>query len=188
MGGSSGDGRARPGRARRTRGHRSRGAALVEFALVMPVFVTLLFGIVDFGLVFSNLNAARQGVREAARAAAVDQLGTDTSCTMVASTSIPVETQKLICLAKARIGLNQSQTRVRVEFAAPAGDPDRNQVGKSVRVCAMYPMSSASGLFSQILGGKSMKSKVDMRMESPLPTNFEASEDALAGTSWDWCA
>ena len=44
---------------------------MVEFALVMPLLMALVLGIIDYGLWFNDSISVRQGVREAARKAAV---------------------------------------------------------------------------------------------------------------------
>jgi Flp pilus assembly protein TadG len=48
-----------------------RGAAVVEFALVVPVLLLLVFAIIDFGRALWTMNVLTSGVREGARAAAV---------------------------------------------------------------------------------------------------------------------
>src|SRR4051812_6702630 len=60
--------RPRPGRRTRSQ----RGAAAVELALVSTILFTLLFAIVDYGLWFNNSLNNRQGVREGARRAVVE--------------------------------------------------------------------------------------------------------------------
>ena len=52
------------------------GAALVEFAIVLPVLILLVFGIVDFGRLLYTLNNLTSAVREGARLAAVQPVGT----------------------------------------------------------------------------------------------------------------
>ncbi|MEO6144030.1 MAG: TadE family protein [Dermatophilaceae bacterium] len=62
--------RLRPGRD-----SRDLGAAAVEFALVVPLLLLLVFGIVDYGRFFFDSVSLRQGAREAARQAVVQQYG-----------------------------------------------------------------------------------------------------------------
>ena len=62
--------RRRPPPHRRTRS--ARGAAAVELALVSTILFTLLFAIVDYGLWFNDSLNTRQGVREGARRAVVE--------------------------------------------------------------------------------------------------------------------
>ena len=48
------------------------GAAVVEFALVVPVLFLIIFAVIDFGRALWTLNVISSGVREGARAAAVE--------------------------------------------------------------------------------------------------------------------
>jgi len=160
--------------------NRERGAALVEFALVFPLLFMLIAGMIDFGMVFANLNATRQGVREGARQAVVADFGTDGSCTIVGTT--PAEaTKQLMCLTKDRIGLPQVDTRVKVAFS------NTNEVGGGILVCAMYPMTSVTGTFKPVLDGRVVTTKVEMRIEKVDESLTPAAEAALNG-DWSWCA
>ncbi|GLC26678.1 TadE/TadG family type IV pilus assembly protein [Roseisolibacter agri] len=60
--------RRRLARARRD----DHGAAVVEFALVVPVLFLIIFAVIDFGRALWTLNVLSSGVREGARAAAVE--------------------------------------------------------------------------------------------------------------------
>jgi Flp pilus assembly protein TadG len=48
------------------------GAAVVEFALVVPVLFLIIFAVIDFGRALWTLNVLTSGVREGARAAAIE--------------------------------------------------------------------------------------------------------------------
>ena len=63
------------------------GAAVVEFALVVPVLFLIIFAVIDFGRALWTLNVLSSGVREGARAAAVEQS---------ASTAVTVATAKTV--------------------------------------------------------------------------------------------
>jgi Flp pilus assembly protein TadG len=165
-------------RSRRRSGE--RGAALVEFAVVFPLLFMLVAGMIDFGMVFSDLNAMRQGVREGARQAVVAEFGTNSTCPITGAPG-SVSTTTLICLTKERIGLPQANTRVKVAFA------NTNEVGGGIIVCAMYPMSSVTGTFEPLLDDRILTSKVEMRIEKVDDTLTEAAEVALIG-DWSWCA
>ena len=162
------------------RHRRERGAALVEFALVFPLLFMLVAGMIDFGMVFSNLNSTRQGVREGARQAVVAEFGNDTACSIVGATPAAT-TKKLMCLTKDRIGLKQSDTRVKVAFS------NTNEVGGGILVCAMYPMTSITGTFEPVLDDRVVTAKVEMRIEKVDETLTAAAETALNG-DWSWCA
>jgi Flp pilus assembly protein TadG len=173
---------ARPARNAQRRPDRARGAALVEFALVMPLLFMLLFGIVDFGMQFANINAMRQGTREAARQAVVATFGTENHCSLTGVTPTDSDAAFLICLAKDRIGLADTNVRVKLKFTTT------NNVGRTLIVCSMYPMSSISGMFSPLFSGKTIKSKVEMRIEQTDSGLLDTAETPLAGQNWMWCA
>jgi Flp pilus assembly protein TadG len=64
---------------RSTRRHRARderGAAVVEFVIVLPFFLFLIFFLVGIAMTFSYRQALSQAATEAARAGAVQPLGT----------------------------------------------------------------------------------------------------------------
>lgn len=173
--------RRQPFEAERTRSTRERGAALVEFAIVTPMLFLLLFGIVDFGLQFANLNAMRQGTREGARQAVVATFGTSNYCSLTGVSAPDSDGAHLICLTKDRIGLTSSDVRVNVRFTTT------NNVGRTLIVCSMYPMGSASGMFTPLFSGKAVKSKVEMRIEQTGSGLQDTAETPLVGQSWMWC-
>jgi Flp pilus assembly protein TadG len=61
---------------RRRKGREERGAAAIEFALVMIPLLLIIGGILNFGLAFSQKLALDNAVRQAARAAVVDNAPT----------------------------------------------------------------------------------------------------------------
>jgi Flp pilus assembly protein TadG len=147
----------------------------VEFALVVPIFVLLVMGIIDFGMAFNDYNSVRQGVREGARQIVVADWDTD-GCTTGTSSA------RAACVTRARIGLSTADTKVKIVL------PEDYTPGDQVKVCAMYPFRSLTGLFSAILNG-SAKSKLSMRIEqidddAPL-TAYQ--DTAPTGESWSWC-
>jgi hypothetical protein len=167
-----------PPARRRTR---ERGAAIVEFAIVFPLFFLLVSGIIDFGQAYSDLNSARQGVREGARQVVVANFGDDGGCAVVgAAPNDP--THRAICLTKDRVGMSASETRVKIAFTGA------NQVGDSVVVCAQRPMRSITGVFSPVMSGRAITTKVQMRIEKVDPEVQAVAETALPGTDWSWCA
>ena len=100
----------------------------------------------------------------------------------VAVTAFADPTRELMCLTKDRIGLTEADTRVKVAFVGT------NTVGNSLLVCAQYPMSSVTGIFSPLLSGKVMTSKVEMRIEKVDLALTAGEETTLAGENWTWCA
>jgi Flp pilus assembly protein TadG len=166
------------GRGRRAA---ARGASLVEFAIVLPMLVMLLFGIVDFGMQFANLNSVRLGTREGARQAVVATFGNG-GCTTTGLSDTSTDAAKLICLTKGRIGLDQQKTRMQVRFTTT------NEVGRTLLLCSMYPMSSTSGIFQPLFDGRVMRTKVEMRLEQIDEDLENTAETAISGQDWAWCA
>jgi hypothetical protein len=118
----------------------------------------------------------RQGVREGARQVVVADWDTD-GCTTGSSSA------RAACVTRARIGLDASQTRVRIAL------PESYQPGDPVTVCAMYPFNSLTGMFGFALGGRAARSEITMRLEQiddadPITAYQDA---ALAGQDWSWC-
>ncbi len=69
-----------------------RGAALVEFALVVTLLLLLIFGMVEFGLDYNNYIVVRNGSREGARLAVVNDVNNVPSCTIAGATVTPPAT------------------------------------------------------------------------------------------------
>ncbi len=142
-----------------------RGAALVEFALVAPLLFLLLFGIVEFGMAFNDFIAVRNGSREGARTAVVNDVNGAPSCTITGSPA-NAATKAIVCKTKSRIGLDEDDVKVRISL-------DGTAIGDTVTVCASYPVQSGSGLLAPLLSGKTLTSKVTMRLEQvPKFTGF----------------
>jgi Flp pilus assembly protein TadG len=177
---------SRPRLRRRCRGE--RGAALVELALILPLFVILVFGVIEFGLTYNNYITVRQGVREAARQAAVGNFGSITSCS-THGTPGNTQTQELVCLAKQQIGLSYDNTRVKIiSGAADFESTGTFSPGDSIIVCAMYPVDGTAAFVTPVLGNSILKSKTTMRIETSYttkPVTFE--ETPLSGEGWSWC-
>lgn len=85
-------------------GHRGdEGTAVVEFALVVPIFALMLFAIVQFGMLFTGWSGLRNVVQTSARAAAIGDVGSDTTCAQGAGAP-NLSTQEMICSTVDRIG------------------------------------------------------------------------------------
>ena len=154
------------GPRRRAGAPKERGAAIVEFALVVPVLVLLLFGIVEFGIAFNDYISVRNGSREGARAAVVNDVRNAPPCTINGGTVSPPAvptgtsdaTNAIVCKTKDRIGLDDDQVKVKVSVAGTS-------IGDTVTVCASFPVQSMSGLLAPIMSGKTLTSNVTMRLE-----------------------
>ncbi|MEX0791376.1 MAG: TadE/TadG family type IV pilus assembly protein [Actinomycetota bacterium] len=153
----------------------------MEMALVLPVLVLIVAGIIDFGLVFNDLMALRQGLGAGVRQGVVAQAGTNSSCTLTGAAAANTETKKLMCLTKSLVALDQTNTRTMVSF------PGSKTKGGSLILCAQTPLESATTIFDPILDG-ALKAKVHMRIEQDLSGFGSASESALSGSDWSWCA
>lgn len=169
-----------------------RGASLIEFTLILPLLVALLFGIVDFGWIYNEQINLRQGVREAARQGAVAETGGDSTCGLVGATGSD-NVKELMCLAKDRIGLDDTRVRVKVSFP-PAGLYPANTsgigdpIGNSMLVCAAADIDSLSGVYGALLDGQVSRAKVEFRIEEATgEVELEGQETPLDGDDWSWC-
>lgn len=170
--------------------------ALVEFAIVLPLVCLLLFGIIEFGKGFNDYQSLRQGVREGARAGVVDNYrGYDitplpaghAALSTCSNAGHPPEVRKLMCLTTHETDLGP-ELAVRVVYTAPvAGDSADDG---AVKVCAQRQFDPLTG-FIPGLGGITLKSEIEMRMEKPIPSGITPgtaySEAAPSGGTWSWC-
>lgn len=155
------------------------GAELVEFAIAIPLALLLVFGVIELGVFISRNISATQGVREAARQAAVaNYAGSATACNGAPNDAIR-------CFARDRIGLGSGPTSVAVTILLPQGVAIGNEVG----VCASAPSNSLTGLIKPFLP-KFQHVETKMRIEQlPPPGQIltAGGDPPLAGDSWDWC-
>lgn len=149
--------------------------------MIAPLLCALVFGIIDFGTVMSNRINLRQGTQQAARQATVASFGSSSSCTLTSGpTDTPTKT--LMCTAKNSIGLGDD---VRIKVLLPNG----YIAGQSIVICSEASITSSSGLFTSLFGGKYNRARVKARLESVSATAglTSSAETALSG-SWSWCA
>lgn len=153
---------------------RETGAAAVEFALVSTVFFLLLFGVIQYGLWFNDSLNVRQGVREAARQAVVENFP---ACGGATSSSA-----ELVCETKKQIGALTGPTYVAV--SAPHGWAQ----GQPLVVCAMVRSSGGVGLLPMPNGGW-ITSETQMSIEQQaMAGSWTDRSDALpSGVDWNWC-
>jgi hypothetical protein len=141
-------------------------------AIVIPILLLLVFGIVEFGFLFYRQIGINQGVREAARAAVVNNYASS-GCSGSAAAQIA-------CLADNRSGVSGTKSYVHVEQAGHTG------VGDSITVCSDYPESSITGIMSGFLPNH-LTSKVTMRLEQALPTLVDGGDGAYPASSIPNC-
>jgi hypothetical protein len=164
---------------------------IVEAALITPILLLLIFGAIDFGTLYNQNLAIHQGTSAGARQAIVSTSpgppggggggwgpgNCQTTSNIVANT----DGYDLICFTKNRIGLNEANVRVSIQFAVPW------TMGQGVTFCTMYPATSTTGALSSFLSGV-LSSKVEMRIEQPVSgtSTFTApvQENALPGATW----
>jgi hypothetical protein len=161
--------------------HSERGASAVELAMVLPILIVVLAGIMDFGLIFSDLMALRQGIGAGVRQGVVAQAGTASTCILTGADSASLETRRLMCLTKGRIGLDEADSRMMLSF------PGSKEKGGSMILCAQHPLDSATSIFESLLSGE-LKAKVEMRIEQDLTAYDSIAETALPGGDWSWCS
>jgi Flp pilus assembly protein TadG len=151
-----------------------RGAAAVEFALIAMPFFLLLFGMIQYGMWFNDSLNVRQGVREAARQAVVENFP---SCGGKVTTS-----DKLICNTKQQVSALTGPTYAKV-FA-----PHGWAKGQPLVVCAMVKSNGAVGLLPLPDGGW-ITSETQMSIEQQaMAANWTDKAEALpSGASWSWC-
>ncbi|MCP3938253.1 MAG: pilus assembly protein [Actinomycetia bacterium] len=175
---------------------RESGAALVEAALILPFLLALFFAMVDFSIAMNDWNSVRQGSREGARQGSVFTTGGDSSCALAGGPAPNTATHELICLVKDRTQLGDADTRVKISFSDADGDSaitnaDYVQGDGSIVVCVQYPVRSVSGMYTDLLGNRTVSSKVEIRLDDVNdPSSGEQPLrlfDETAHTSWAFC-
>ena len=160
----------------------SRGAAAVELALVSLILFPVLFGIVDYGLWFNDSLNTRQGVREGARRAVVQNLTVPTGSSCAAgqgATTMACITEELI-----RPAAGTAYVRVVVPSGWTRGD--------RVLVCGMTKVDGVTGVTPLPSDGL-VRSKTEMSIEvDTTPINNGLATTVTTGTpsggDWGWCA
>jgi hypothetical protein len=131
-------------------GRGESGVALVEMAIVIPFLLLLIFGMIDFGIFLYRDIGLTQGVREAARQAAVAKFDGG-----VAGCGSSTPTNNVVCAAKQRINVSG----VAIHVIVPT-----NTVGSTFAVCATYKTTAIAGLTAPFIP-KYMHAETIMRLE-----------------------
>ena len=162
------------------RGGRDRGAAVVEFALVIPLLMALVLGIIDYGLWFNDSISVRQGVREAARKAAVQTAFPGCGTNGMTSAA---------CGAKQMSVTSGGTPSARILVAkASDGTAGTWAKGELVVVCVAVQATSFTR-FVPLPASGVIRSKTVMSIENgtpPTPATYTADADP-SGDNWNWC-
>ena len=172
-----------------------RGAAAVEFALVVPVLFLLVFGILDYGRFFFDSVSLRQGAREAARQAVVQQypgsvLGS--SPTPACSSSLFAVGARIACSAKAASDITIGTPAVNIPTIPAVGTNVAGwHQGNQLLVC-MASKELGTGFVPLPGGGMGigfLRTKVYMSIEVDKPSNGDPTftETDPTGGTWSWC-
>ncbi|MEO7233845.1 MAG: TadE/TadG family type IV pilus assembly protein [Lapillicoccus sp.] len=163
----------------------------MEFALVMPVLFALLLGVIDYGLWFNDSISVRQGVREAARKAAV-QTSFGASKDPVTSAFCTASGMDGVACGARAMSVTTGGTPYARVFVASASTG--NQVstwlrGDLVVICVAVKAKSFTG-FVPLPANGVIRSKTLMSIENPTPVPSpisHTSETDPSGESWSWC-
>ncbi len=118
-----------------------RGANLVEFALVAPLLFALLFGMIEFGWAFAQNLDVKHTAREAGRLATVD------------ATAAEIEAR--VC----------NNDLLNPDFITEISRSGGDDAGETATLTVSADLQQLTGLFSWVLGGKSLTSTVEFRLE-----------------------
>jgi Flp pilus assembly protein TadG len=149
---------------------------------VSLILFPILFGIVDYGLWFNDSLNTRQGVREGARRAVVENLTVPTGSPCAAE----AEAAKMACIAQQLISPAAGTAYVRV--VAPSGWAR----GNPLLVCGMTKVDGVTGVTPLPSSGL-VTSITQMSIESETtPINNGNPVTVTTGTpsggTWEWCA
>lgn len=168
------------------------GAELVEFALAFGVFAMVIFGIVGLGTALNDYQSLRFAARNAARAAAVGEFGSATSCDLAGPMSgdPSPQVEELMCLAKQQAGLGAANVRVSVAFTTPdlAAVAPEDAVGEGVLVCLEAPASTLTPTLP-FASSMVLRAEASVMIEQAPPGVLTGGAEApFPGTNWAWCA
>jgi Flp pilus assembly protein TadG len=133
---------------------RQRGAALVEFALVLPLLMALLFGLIEMSWAFAQLSDVRYGAREGARAAAVE-IGNMATLGQATCDSMDI------------VGPTQNIDVILTPVNSSPAMPGEGSVGASAQITVTADLQTVTGFYDILLGGKTITSTVEFRLEQP---------------------
>lgn len=142
------------------------------------ILFPLVFGIINYGLWFNDSLNLRQGVREGARLAAVENFAVPASSSCSALTG----TAELACRTKELIAPTTGTAYVKV--VVPTSGWAK---GNSVLVCGMTKETGVTGVLPMPNGGY-LRSKVQMSIEvDDTVLTTDGLTGTPAGADWSWC-
>jgi hypothetical protein len=102
----------------------------------------------------------------------------------------------MMCQAKREIGLNRADVYVSVRFVDNAVNPlSYDNANYSVEpkhhllICAQTPLSSATGVYSSLIGGHWIQERADVQIQTLFtdPPPVQGDEALPEGANWNWC-
>lgn len=152
------------------------GATLVEFALILPLLLSLLFGVIEMAWAFSQVSDIRHGAREGARVAAVD-VGTIAAVGQTTCDRMDV------------ISPSQNVSVTLTPVASSPGNPGEGSLGALAQISVSADLNTLTGFFDFLLGGKTLTSTVEFRLEQPESGDGDSAwwADAAGGTDTYSC-
>jgi hypothetical protein len=160
-----------------------RGATFVEWAIISLFVFLLIFGLFDFGIAYNASESLRHGVRDAGRVAVVNLVPTNTGCSLTGVSSASSADKSLMCLVKTKAGIDPASTRVWISF--PDGTAG---IGSHLRICAMFPLKSASGFTAPYFNNARATTEVVLRLEQPFADASATSQQETPSLgTWDFC-
>ena len=133
---------------------------MLEFALIVLILLIILLGTADLGMRFNARQNLEEGLRDAARSAAVNDVGDDVSCPLGGGSPPNSETRHLVCLVKDRVDLDRDDTRVAIVFG-----PGGAIAGEPILICAQYDGGPLTGAIP-LVGSRTVEARSVMRLEA----------------------
>lgn len=130
------------------------GASLVEFALVLPLLLALIFGLIEMSWAFAQTNDVRHGAREGARAAAVDAGDVNAI-------------GQAVCDRMDVVQATQNIVVILTPVSSSPTEPGEGSVGALARMTVTADLKTITGFFDPLLGGKTVSSTIEFRLEQP---------------------
>lgn len=144
-----------------------RGLATVEMAIVLPLLVLMLFGIMEMGLLFKDFLMLQQGVREAARTAALGAIPSEIVAT-VSSAAVSLDPSQLTVTVQYRTwnGTGWDYTWDTAPTLGEGGTSNNAPPGAQILVKAKYNHKLVTGSLFSFMATNSAKTMVGISASS----------------------